>query len=281
MTVSRAVLITGCSTGIGRATASRLHRAGLPVYATARRSESLAALADQGITTLQLDVADEESARSAVKRVIEDHGAVGALVNNAGTGVYGAVEDVPSETVRASFETNVIGALRLIQLVLPGMRAQETGRIVNVSSILGRFSPPGGGLYQATKHALEAYSDALRLEAAGFGVRVCVVEPAVVSGTEFFATTLNQFAGAPDNEYAGFYNDLATWAIEVAQGQRTAGRFAVTPDTVAETIKHAITDRRPKARYKVGLLAHGSLALRRFLPDAAFDRFVRSQFPAP
>lgn len=281
MTISRAVLVTGCSTGIGLAVASRLHRAGLPVYATARRVETLAALADEGVTALHLDVTDEESMTSAVKRVIDDHGAVGALVNNAGTGIYGAVEDVPLETVRASLETNVVGAIGLTQLVLPGMRAQGAGRIVNVSSILGRFSPPGGGLYQATKHALEAYSDALRLEVARFGVHVSVIEPTVVSGTEFFTTSINQFAGPPDTDYANFYNDLATWAIEVAQGKRPAGRLAVPPEKVAATIERAITAPRPKARYKVGLLAHGSLALRRYLPDAMFDRFIRSQFPAP
>lgn len=281
MTISRAVLVTGCSTGTGRATALRLHAAGLPVYATARRVEALAALADKGLNTLHLDVTDEESMTSAVKRVIEDHGAVGALVNNAGSAVYGAVEDVPLDTVRALFETNVVGALRLTQLVLPGMRDQRSGRIVNLSSVLGRFSPPGGGLYQATKHAVEAYSDALRLEVAGFGVGVSVIEPTVVLGTEFFATTVSQFAGAPDNDYARFYDDLATWAIEVAQGQRVTGRLSVSPEKVAATIERAIAAHRPKARYKVGLLAHGALTLRRYLPDAAFDKFVRRQFPSP
>src|SRR5262249_53787776 len=116
MTSSRAVLITGCSTGIGRATALRLNRAGLPVYATARRLESIEDLASSGIKTLQLDVTDEDSMSLAVKRVTEDHGAVGFLVNNAGSGVYGPVEDVPLDTARASFETNLWGALRLTQL---------------------------------------------------------------------------------------------------------------------------------------------------------------------
>jgi short-subunit dehydrogenase len=280
VTVSRAVLITGCSTGIGRAAAIRLHRAGLPVYATARRLETLGALSSDGITALPLDVTDEESMASAVKRVAEDHGAVGALVNNAGSGVYGSVEDVPLERARASFETNVFGLVRMAQLVLPGMREQGYGRIVNISSIFGRLAPPGGGLYHATKHAVEAYSDALRLEVAKYGVAVSVIEPAAVR-TEFFANSINQFAGPPGTPYADFYTDLANWAIDVAQGKTLPGRTAVTADKVAEVIERAITAAKPRARYTVGPAARGILALRRYLPDPLFDKFVRSGFPAP
>jgi NAD(P)-dependent dehydrogenase (short-subunit alcohol dehydrogenase family) len=278
--VSRAVLITGCSTGIGRATAVRLHRAGLPVYATARRPETLDGLIAEGITTLALDVTDEESMTIAVKRVADDHGAVGILVNNAGSGVYGSVEDVPLERARASFETNVFGLVRLTQLVLPGMRAQGFGRIVNMSSILGRFSPPGGGLYHATKHAVEAYSDALRLEVAGFGVAVSIIETATVR-SEFFANAVNQFAGPPGTPYADFYTELANWAIEVAQGHTPTGRFAVPPEKIAATIERAALATRPRPRYVVGMLGRSALMLRRCLPDTVFDRFVRSQFPAP
>jgi NAD(P)-dependent dehydrogenase (short-subunit alcohol dehydrogenase family) len=280
VTTSRAVLITGCSTGIGRATALHLHRAGLPVYATARRVETLAALAAEGIQVLALDVTDEESMISAVKRVVDDHGAVGALVNNAGSGVYGSVEDIPLDTARASFETNLFGTLRLAQLVLPGMRAQAAGRIVNISSILGRFSPPGGGLYQATKHAMEAYSDALRLEVAKFGVQVVLIEPGTVR-TEFFTTSIVQFAGPPDTPYADFYTKLANWAIDLHEGRTTAGKLSVPPEKVAAAVERAITVQRPRARYPVGILGRGALNLRRYLPDGLFDRFVRNQFPTP
>jgi short-subunit dehydrogenase len=280
MNVSRAALITGCSTGIGRATALRLHKAGLPVYATARRPETLDALAKEGITPLALDVTDEELSAIAVKRVVDDHGAVGILVNNAGSGVYGSVEDVPLERTRASFETNVFGMLRLTQLVLPGMRAQGYGRIVNMSSILGRFSPPGGGVYHATKHAVEAYSDALRLEVAGYGVRVSLVESAVVR-TEFFANVISQFAGPQGTPYADFYTELADWALDIAQGRRLAGRFSDSPEKIAATIERAITAARPRPRYVVGIPGRGMLAMRRILPDRLFDRLVRSQFPAP
>ena len=280
MAPSRATLITGCSSGIGLAAALRLHRAGRPVYATGRDPAALAPLAELGISTLRLDVTDEASADAAVKRIVEDHGAVGVLVNNAGSGVHGAVEEVGLDSVRDSFETNLFGALRLTQLVLPGMRAQRAGRIVNISSILGRFSPPGGALYHATKHALEAYSDSLRMEVAQFGVRVALIEPATVR-TQFFATALMQFAGHPESPYQEFYDELATWAIAVHEGRTTAGRFAVPPEKVAAAIERAATSRRPKARYPVGPLARGALTMRRLLPDAAFDAFVARQFPAP
>jgi NAD(P)-dependent dehydrogenase (short-subunit alcohol dehydrogenase family) len=280
MAISRAVLITGCSSGIGRAAAVRLHAAGLPVFATARDLGTVADLAASGIRTLRLDVTDEESAAAAVKEVVEEHGAVGTLVNNAGTAVHGAVEDVPLDTARALFETNVFGALRLTQMVLPGMREQGVGRIVNVSSILGRFSPPGGGLYQATKHALEAYGDALRLEVAPFGVRVALIEPATVR-TRFFETAMMQFAGRPGSAYQAFYDELATWAIDVHEGRTSAGKLAVAPEKVAAAIERAILARSPKARYPVGPLARGALGLRRLLSDGMFDRFVARQFPTP
>jgi len=161
---SRAVLITGCSTGIGRATAKHLAAAGWKVYASARRPESIADLRVAGCRTLALDVVDEDSIRAAVRTVEEEQGAVGVLVNNAGYSQSGAIEDVPIEEVRRQFETNVFGLVRLTQLVLPRMRAQRFGKIVNVGSMGGRLSFPGGGHYHATKHALEAIADSLRLE---------------------------------------------------------------------------------------------------------------------
>ena len=170
--VSNAVLITGCSTGIGRATALRLAAAGHPVFATARRTESIADLASAGCTVLACDVTDEASMRAAVESVEKRAGAVGALVNNAGYGSEGPVEEVPMEEVRRQFETNVFGLARMCQLVLPGMRRQGFGRILNLSSMGGRMTLPGGGFYHATKYAVEALSDALRFEVRGFGVDV-------------------------------------------------------------------------------------------------------------
>jgi NADP-dependent 3-hydroxy acid dehydrogenase YdfG len=164
VTVSGPVLITGCSTGIGRATAEHLAKAGHLVYATARRAEAIADLEAAGCHTLALDVTDESSMRAAVEQVVAELGAVGVLVNNAGYSQSGAVEMVSMEDVRRQFETNVFGLTRMCQLVLPGMRAQGSGRIVNISSMGANFTFPGGGVYHATKYAVEAISDALRFE---------------------------------------------------------------------------------------------------------------------
>src|SRR5215210_2549030 len=180
MNVSKAVLITGCSSGIGRATAERLANVGWRVYATARNVESVAPLEERGCVLLPLDVTEEDSMISAVDEVARREGTVGVLVNNAGYSQSGAVEAVPIDKVRRQFETNVFGLVRMCQLVLPGMRGQGFGRIVNVSSMGGRLTFPGGGYYHATKYAVEALSDALRFEVRGFGVEVVVVEPGLI-----------------------------------------------------------------------------------------------------
>ncbi len=174
---SRTALVTGCSSGIGREAALRLHQAGLVVYATARRPGTLAGLAEAGIRVLALDVTDEASMVAAVQAISASHGQVDVLVNCAGFELAGAVEESPAAEVRRLFDTNVFGLARLTQLVVPGMRVQRYGRIINISSVFGRFAVPGGAYYAASKHAVAAFSEALRLELAGFGVRVVLVEP--------------------------------------------------------------------------------------------------------
>src|SRR6266567_4107169 len=208
--VSRAVLITGCSTGIGRATAEQLATGGWTVYATARRPESIRDLAGRGCKTLALDVCDEASMRAAVETVERAEGAVGVLVNNAGYGQEGAFEEVPMAEVRRQFETNVFGLVRLTQLVLPGMRRQGWGRIVNLSSMGGRLTLPGGAFYHATKYAVEALSDALRFEVRGFGVDVIVVEPGPIR-TRFGDTAIQSLGtvGGRVSPYASFNAVLA------------------------------------------------------------------------
>lgn len=234
------VLITGCSSGMGRQTALALHRRGHPVYATARRPDDLAELAAEGITTLALDVTDEESMATAVTRVEHDHGAVGILVNNAAYGLHLPVELARPEEIRAQFETNVFGLVRLTQLVLPAMRAAGTGRIVNISSMGGRFSPPGGGFYHSTKHALEAISDSLRLEVAPFGIKVVIVQPGPTI-TDFADTAVGTMHGSTtDNPYATFRSELADMyankaftrrngAVSVETATKAIVRAAVTP----------------------------------------------------
>src|SRR5215207_10344230 len=192
-----AVLITGCSTGIGRATAERLAKRGLTVYATARRLESVADLEAAGCRTLALDVSDEESMRAAVGAVEEAEGAVGALVNNAGYSQSGALETIDIDDARRQFETNVFGLLRMCQLVLPGMRRAGRGRIVNVSSMGGKLTFPGGGIYHATKYAVEAISDALRQEVRPFRIDVVIVEPGLIR-TGFGAVAAESLGAGAD-----------------------------------------------------------------------------------
>ena len=277
--VSKAVLITGCSTGIGRATAELLARNGHTVYATARRLESVADLAQQGCTPLALDVCDEASMQAAVAAVERAHGAVGVLVNNAGYGSEGPTEEVPMTEVRRQFETNVFGLLRLTQLVLPAMRRQRWGKIINLSSMGGRMTLPGGGIYHATKYAVEALSDALRFEVRGFGVDVIVIEPGAIK-TEFGNTAIarvDALGGSPD--YDAFRTVLKQQIRGAYEGPMAA--FAVGPEAVAAVIEKAITARRPRTRYVITLGAHVLMGLRRWLPDRVFDAFLRTQFPPP
>src|SRR5688572_21364106 len=210
------VLITGCSTGIGRAAAGRLARSGMTVYATARRLDSIEDLARAGCRTLALDVTDEDSMRAAVEEVERAEGAVGALVNNAGYSQSGAVETVPLDDVRRQFETNVFGLLRMCQLVLPGMRREHTGRIVNVSSMGGKLTFPGGGVYHATKHAVEALSDALRFEVRGFGVHVSIIEPGLIK-TRFAETAVGKMA-EDEGPYADFNSAVAVSTAGAYEG---------------------------------------------------------------
>jgi NAD(P)-dependent dehydrogenase (short-subunit alcohol dehydrogenase family) len=278
---SKAVLITGCSSGIGHATAEHLAARGWTVYASARRTESIADLAERGCRTLSLDVTDEDSMRAAVTAVEDAEGAVGVLVNNAGYSQSGAIETLPVDRLRAQFETNVFGLVRLCQLVLPGMRRQGGGRIVNVSSMGGRLTFPGGGAYHGTKHAVEALSDALRFEVRGFGVDVVLIEPGLIK-TRFGETAAGSIdAGVADGDdpYAEFNAAVGAATAEVYEGP--LARLGGGPETVARAIERAISSRRPKTRYKVTPSARLILAQRRLLSDRAWDAFLRTQFPTP
>ncbi len=279
MTISKAVLITGCSTGIGRATAIHLAKNGWSVYATARRVDSIAGLTSDGCKVLALDVCDEASMQAAVRHVEAAEGAIGVLVNNAGYGSEGPVEEVPMEEVRRQFETNVFGLLRLTQLALPGMRRQRWGRIINLSSMGGRMTLPGGGVYHATKYAIEALSDALRFEVRGFGVDVVVVEPGAIK-TEFGNTAIARVdAIGGSDAYAGFRDALKQNIRNAYEGPMAA--LAVGPEVVAKVIEKAIGASRPRTRYVITLGAKLLLGLRRWLPDRGFDAVMRTQFPSP
>lgn len=279
---SKAVLITGCSSGIGHATALRLARAGWTVYATARRPEAIADLAEAGARTLALDVTDEESMRSAVATVEDAEGAVGVLVNNAGYSQSGAVETVPLDAARRQFETNVFGLVRLTQLVLPKMRAQRWGKIVNLSSMGGRLTFPGGGWYHATKHAVEALSDALRFEVHGFGVDVIVIEPGLIT-TDFGEAAASAVAdvssSVDEGDYASF--NAAVGALTKGAYEGPMRRLGGGPDRVAAAIERAITARRAPTRVTVTASAKMMLGTRKLLTDRAWDASMRRQFPQP
>jgi NAD(P)-dependent dehydrogenase (short-subunit alcohol dehydrogenase family) len=276
---SKAVLITGCSSGIGHATAELLAGSGWTVYATARRPETLADLRELGCETLALDVTDEGSMQAGVDAVTEAEGAVGVLINNAGYSQSGAVESVPLEQARRQFETNVFGSLRMCQLVLPGMRSQRWGKIVNISSMGGRLTLPGGGLYHATKYALEAISDALRFEVRGFGVDVILIEPGLIVTN--FGEVAAGSVGAVDGEgaYAEFNQQVAKLTEEAYRGPMA--KLGAGPDAVAKAIARALSARRPKARYPVTASARLMISQRRLTPDRLWDLMMRTQFPQP
>jgi NAD(P)-dependent dehydrogenase (short-subunit alcohol dehydrogenase family) len=278
---SRAVLITGCSSGIGEATALHLVKAGWTVYATARRPETLTTLADAGCKTLALDVVDEASRQAAVNTVVEAEGAVGVLVNNAGYSQSGAVESIPDDRVRAQFETNVFGPLALCRLVLPGMREQGWGKIVQLSSMGGRFTFPGGGVYHATKHAIEALSDALRFEVKRFGVDVILIEPGLIT-TAFSSTVVRELgtasaAGGPYDDFNRAVGEASADAYEKGFLSKLAG----PPEAVAEKIEDALNAKRPRARYTVTPSARALLTLHAVLPDRGWDAMLGTSFPRP
>ncbi len=275
---SGAVLITGCSTGIGRATAERLAAAGHTVYATARNESSIEDLADLGCRTLALDVTDEASMKAAVDTVVAEEGAVGALVNNAGYSQSGAIETVAMEDVRRQFETNVFGLIRMCQLVLPGMREQGAGRIVNISSMGANFTFPGGGVYHATKYAVEAISDALRFEVKGFGVDVVVLQPGLIQ-SEFGATASSE-VDANDGPYAEFNANVARATTE-AYEKGPLAKLGGEPDDVAKAVEKAITAKSPKIRQRITASAHLLVGQRRLMTDGLWDKFVGTQFKSP
>jgi NAD(P)-dependent dehydrogenase (short-subunit alcohol dehydrogenase family) len=278
---SRTVLITGCSSGIGHATALRLVRSGWTVFATARRPETLAELEAAGCRTMALDVTDEGSMQAAVAEIQGEHGAVGVLVNNAGYSQSGPIEEVPLDAARRQFETNVFGAMRLVQLVLPGMREQGWGKIVNLSSMGANFTFPGGGWYHATKYALDALSDALRFEVAGFGIDVVIVQPGIIrTGFAEAATSAMSEATEQAGPYGAFNAALAESTVSVFEKGPLA-RLGGEPDVVAATIERAITAKRPRARYLVTPSARILKTQRRLMPDRAWDAMMRTQFRQP
>jgi NAD(P)-dependent dehydrogenase (short-subunit alcohol dehydrogenase family) len=274
----KAVLVTGCSSGIGHATALTLVRAGFPVWASARKASSLGELERAGCRTLELDVTDEQARTAAVAQVEAEHGAVGVLVNNAGHGGGGPVEEVPLDIVRETFETNVFSVIRLCQLVLPGMRARRSGLIVNLGSAAGLVTPPTGCPYAMTKYAMESLCDALRPEVAPFGIAVTLIQPGAVR-TRFMASSeLHQPPGNDDSPYAAYKASVTKMA---ARAHRDGAPGVLEADKVAAVILKAVTASRPRTRYKAGTQARLAPLARHLLGDRGWDAFMRRMVPFP
>ncbi|MEO3867970.1 oxidoreductase [Nonomuraea sp. B12E4] len=270
-------LVTGASSGIGHATALELLRAGHTVYGAARRVHRMAAIQEAGGHALPMDVTEEEDLQRAVRTVLDAHQRIDVLVNNAGAVLHGAVEDTPLAMARAEFEVNVFAPARLAQLVLPHMRERGSGVIVNVSSVGGEIALPLGAWYYASKHALEAFSDTLRMEVGAFGIDVVVVQPGIIK-TDFEAGTARQLR---EISGSGAYRQQAEAMAHAAETRAAGDGPASDPEVVAVTIRQAVESARPETRYVVGWRAEELLNLGRTLTDREFDAAVtRAAEPA-
>ncbi|MEI7209479.1 oxidoreductase [Pectobacterium carotovorum] len=267
---SKVILVTGASSGIGEATALRLKASGHTVYAAARRIERMQKLAESDIRVLPLDVTDSVSVQTVVDTIIAECGRIDVVVNNAGYGSYGAVEEVSPEEGRAQFDVNVFGAVRLTQLVLPHMRAQRSGTVINITSMGGKIYTPLGAWYHGTKFALEAISDCLRLEVEPFGIDVVVIEPGGIK-TEWANIAAAKLLDVSGH---GAYAKQAETMADSMVGESSRKRQS-SPQVIADTIAQAVSARRPKTRYAVGFGAKPMICLRRLLSDRLFDRFMR------
>jgi NAD(P)-dependent dehydrogenase (short-subunit alcohol dehydrogenase family) len=267
---TKIALVTGGSSGIGEGTAVKLRKLGYTTYAAARRMERMQHLTESGIRPLAMDVTDDDSMQSGVQHIFAKEGRIDVLVNDAGYGSYGAVEDVPLSEARHQFEVNVFGAARLTQLVLPHMREQHSGTIINITSMGGKVCTPLGAWYHATKFALEAISDCLRVEARPFGINVVMIEPGGIR-TEWAgiaAEKLRALSGTgPYAEQARGMADSMT--------SETSRRHQSPPALIADTIAKAVTARQPKTRYAVGYAAKPMIFMHAILPDREFDALMR------
>ena len=270
---TRTALVTGASSGIGEDTARKLQALGYVVYGAARRTDRLQALTTDGIRPLAMDVTDDSSMTAGVNRILEETGRIDVLVNNAGYGSYGAIEDVPIDEARRQFEVNVFGLGRLTQLVTPHMRTQGSGTIINISSMGGKLTTPLGGWYHATKYAVEALSDALRMELRPFGIDVVVVEPGGIR-TEWASIAADHLeATAEGSAYADQIR-----AVAGAMRSESNRRRYSPPEVIARTVGKIITAHHPRTRYAVGFMAKPLIAARRILPDRAFDQLIGAAF---
>lgn len=272
MKSKKVALVTGASSGIGKATALQLLGDGLVVYAAARRVHRMRGLEEHGAIACKMDITQEDDIQRVIGQIEDHHGGVDVLVNNAGYATYGAVEDTEIEDARRQFEVNLFGLARLTQLVIPYMRKQGKGKIINISSMGGKIYTPLGAWYHATKHALEGWSDCLRLELKPLGIDVVIIEPGIIE-TEF-----GDVLSGPMMERSGHteYGDLAKSVSEATRQSYQQGGGS-PPEVIANTISRAVAAKKPKTRYARGSMAKLMILLRKMLSDRMFDKLIMSQ----
>jgi short-subunit dehydrogenase len=262
----KVALITGASSGIGESAAILLQNAGFKVYGAARRVDKMKGLEEKGITTISLDITKEESIVTCVNTIIAKDGRIDVLVNNAGYGSFGAVEDVSMEEARRQFDVNIFGLARLTQLVLPKMREHKYGKIVNISSMGGKMYTPFGAWYHATKYALEGWSDCLRIEVKPFGIDVIIVEPGGIKTPWGIIAAENLKKTSGKGAYAAAANKSAEGTAKMYSSDQLT-----KPEVIGKTILKAVTVRKPKTRYAKGYMAKTSIFMHKWLGDRFFD----------
>lgn len=265
-------LVTGASSGMGKEIAKRLIKDGFQVYVAARQVEKMDDLARLGAVPLRMDISREDEIRAAVATILGQAGGVDVLVNNAGFGLYGPVEEIGIDEARYQFEVNVFGPARLTQLLLPAMRKKGSGTIVNITSMGGKIYTLLGAWYHATKHALEGWSDSLRLELAPFGIKVVIVEPGLIE-TGFGDVVAE---GLLERSGSGAYAKLTRGVAKSTKDAYGQGR-GTDPRVIAEVVSKAVKTRKPRTRYVAGKYAKPMIAMRNWLGDRMFDRMIMSQ----
>ncbi|MEO1449272.1 MAG: oxidoreductase [Bacteroidota bacterium] len=271
--MNKIVLITGASSGIGKATALQLIKEGHTVYGAARRIEKMQDIVAAGGHALRMDVTDKSQVQDGIQQIIDRHGQIDVLVNNAGYAIYGSVEETSIEDARRQFEVNIFGLASVTQLVIPHMRERQFGTIINISSIGGKIYTPLGAWYHATKHALEGWSDSLRLELTEFNINVVVIEPGAIA-TEFGDVMLDPMVERSGN---GPYKKLVNALVKATKENYGKENASSPPSVIAQTISRAIKADRPQTRYAAGKLAKPLLFMRGLVSDRMFDRVIMSQ----
>lgn len=269
----KVILVTGASAGIGKATALQLIKEGHTVYGAARRLDQMKDLEEAGGHAIKMDVLEESQMQTGIDQILSKEGQIDVLINNAGYAVYGSVEDITIDEARRQFEVNIFGLARLTQMVLPGMRERKRGTIINISSVGGKIFTPLGAWYHATKHALEGWSDCLRMEVEQFGIDVVIIEPGAIK-TEFM-DVMNQ--PMLDRSANGPYETLAKALDKAGKETYTKRGRHSGPEVIANTISKSIKTKKPKTRYASGAMAGMLLFMRKWLSDRSFQKVLMSQ----